>query len=288
MKEQWDESIQKEIDDFIKNNSGIYVKNTRDTYLLAINQYINLVGPLDELTNDNLDLFIQKLREQQKNKTKSIRVKIAALKSYVKYKKARKCWYKPSLLSIPLISDTPYHAVPLTSYDWYQITQLTKDHLRNACIFAVFYCTGIRVSELINVRTVDVNLDDRQIWIRKGKNNTERFVPITYKCKIMLEKYLSERTDSCEYLFITRHKKPFTTRQGIWKIIKSYCQEGDISPKISPHTFRRNFAKRLIRKGVPLEIIRVLMGHVLLKTTKIYASQDDEQMLTEYNKFYTR
>jgi len=287
MKKLWDENMQRKIDDFIDNNRGLYDENTIDTYLPAIYQYINLVGPMDELSNDNLDLFIQQLREQ-KNKTKSIRVKIAALKSYIKYQKARKCWYAPSLLRIPLIRDDPYRAVPLTKYDWYQFNQLSQDHLRNACILELFYCTGIRVSELINVRIVDVSLDERQIWIRKGKNKKARFVPITYKCRIMLEKYLSQRTDSCEYLFITRHKKPFTTRQGISKIIKNYCQEGDINPKISPHTFRRHFAKKLVKKGVPLEIIRKLVGHVLLKTTKLYAEQDDEQMLTEYNKYYTR
>jgi Site-specific recombinase XerD len=168
MKKLWDENMQRKIDDFIDNNRGLYDENTIDTYLPAIYQYINLVGPMDELSNDNLDLFIQQLREQ-KNKTKSIRVKIAALKSYIKYQKARKCWYAPSLLRIPLIRDDPYRAVPLTKYDWYQFNQLSQDHLRNACILELFYCTGIRVSELINVRIVDVSLDERQIWIRKGK-----------------------------------------------------------------------------------------------------------------------
>ena len=167
-----------------------------------------------------------------------------------------------ALLSSPLVSD------PLGN--------------RDRTMLEVLYATGLRVSELVNLRQSEVNLDQGVIRI-PGKSGRERTLPLSgaaiqalkgFSGSVRDEILLERQTD---YLFPTRRGDRMT-RQAFWHIIKRYARKAGIATELSPHTLRHAFATHLLNHGADLRVVQMLLGHSDLSTTQIYTHVARERL----------
>ncbi|HHW40234.1 MAG TPA: tyrosine-type recombinase/integrase [Syntrophomonadaceae bacterium] len=177
-----------------------------------------------------------------------------------------------NILSVDPASGIKYPKLPKTlpctfsQRELLEFFEASRSDTRDRAILEVLFTTGVRVSELINIKIEDIVWETRQIWVREGKGNKERFVMFTAECEERLKKYLATRKHDSPYLFVSRLGKPFS-RQSIYKIVKKYVQA-----KGSPHTFRHTFATYLAEKGAPQEVIALLLGHKDYNSTSIYTN----------------
>ena len=154
----------------------------------------------------------------------------------------------------------------------------------------LMYATGLRVSELINLKLQDIDLS-QDIIRTFGKGSKERVIPIGDYSKEYLEKYIYGyrgcmlKKESCEYLFLNNHGMKMT-RQGFFKIIKKIAKEKGINKDLSPHTLRHSFASHLLKYGADLRTIQELLGHSDISTTQIYTHITNEELKKNYEDFH--
>ena len=154
--------------------------------------------------------------------------------------------------------------------------------LRDRAMLEVLYASGLRVSELVNLKVEQVNM--RQGLVRcVGKGNKERLVPLGEIALDWLQRYLLEaRPDllfgsATDDLFPTRRGKAMT-RQAFWYLIKRYAKQASIIKPLSPHTLRHAFATHLLNHGADLRVVQLLLGHADLSTTQIYTHVARERL----------
>jgi integrase/recombinase XerD len=153
---------------------------------------------------------------------------------------------------------------------------------RDRAMLEVLYATGLRVSELINLKQSQVNLNQGVLRIR-GKGDRERLIPLGEESQRWVREFISgPRTEillerQSEYLFPTRRGDRMT-RQAFWHIIKRYAKKANIGGKLSPHTLRHAFATHLLNNGADLRVVQMLLGHSDLSTTQIYTHVARERM----------
>ena len=151
--------------------------------------------------------------------------------------------------------------------------------LRNIAIFEVLLSSGIRASELCNLNISDVNLNECKMLIN-GKGNKQRIAYFNHKAQIAIENYLEVRDDDIEVLFASERKKDGSRLKigSLDNIIRKIGESVNIDAH--PHKFRHTFATDLLEKGMPLEQVKVALGHENIRTTQIYAktSQKDIEM----------
>jgi integrase/recombinase XerD len=153
---------------------------------------------------------------------------------------------------------------------------------RDRTMLEVLYATGLRVSELVNLRHGQVNTTQGVIRIL-GKGNRERLIPLGEEAMRWLKDFaqgsrseilLERQTD---YLFPTRRGDRMT-RQAFWHIIKRYARKAGIAKELSPHTLRHAFATHLLNHGADLRVVQMLLGHSDLSTTQIYTHVARERL----------
>lgn len=164
--------------------------------------------------------------------------------------------------------------------------------LRDRAMIETLYATGIRVSELVNLR-LD-GLDQRLGTVRVfGKGRKERLVPLGEQALAILKDYLDNvrgtllRERRSPQVFVTARGKPFT-RQGFWKNLKRYARAAGIRRNISPHMLRHSFATHLIERGADLRSVQALLGHADISTTEIYTHVNAERLRRVYDQFHPR
>ncbi len=163
---------------------------------------------------------------------------------------------------------------------------ITKEvGLRDRAILEVLYASGMRISELLNLKVSDINLDLKAIRIR-GKGGKDRYVFLSDRAAKWLARYLEHRKHNSEWVFLN-YKGEKLTRQSVWKMIKKYAKQAGIE-KISPHTFRHSFATHLLARGAPLRYVQALLGHKALTTTEIYAHLSLAEIRKEYDRAHPK
>ncbi len=163
---------------------------------------------------------------------------------------------------------------------------------RDRTMLELLYATGLRVSELINLKQSEINLNQGVLRIR-GKGDRERLIPIGEEAQRWLREFqagsraeilLERQTD---YLFPTRRGDRMT-RQAFWHIIKRYAKKAAIKGKLSPHTLRHAFATHLLNHGADLRVVQMLLGHSDLSTTQIYTHVARERMKELHSQHHPR
>ena len=157
--------------------------------------------------------------------------------------------------------------------------------LRNACILEILYSTGIRVSELVNLKISDIDFYNKKIRVL-GKGNKERIVLFGNRCEHLLERYIKEsrvvlNKKKIEYLFLNNLGQNISVR-SIENIIDKIEKEACLKFSISPHVFRHTFATHLLDNGADLNSVKELLGHENLNTTAIYTHVSNERLRKVY------
>lgn len=164
--------------------------------------------------------------------------------------------------------------------------------IRDHAILELLYASGMRVSELVDLKFENVNLEVGYIRC-VGKGSKERLVPIGKKacgaikkyCETLSRKFVQSNTNSV--LFLSRLGKRLS-RQSIWKIIKQYGSKANIKKTIKPHTLRHSFATHLLEHGADLRSVQEMLGHADISTTQIYTHVDRERLRKVHKEFHPR
>ena len=276
---------------YIKNKN--YSNYTIDSYNKDLdNFYIYLKQNNTDIKKVNYKFlrgYLTVLYDKKYSK-KTIARNISTLKSFFKYLKKQN-----------IIESNPMNLIKTPKIDKKLPKFLNYDDLekilsipdtttflgkRNALILELLYSTGVRVSELVNIKLNDIDLSEEKILIL-GKGNKERYVLFGSKAKEKMLDYLKEKTDDSPYLIVNRYGNKITDR-GIRKILDSIILEASLSYKISPHTLRHTFATHMLDSGADIEIVRELLGHESLSTTQIYTHVTSESLKRVYSETHPR
>jgi len=223
------------------------------------------------------------------HKASSVNRKIATLRTFFKY-----------LYREGIVENNPARVIPSPKKEKHLPRFLSIDEVfnliekpdgfgflyaRDKAILELLYGCGIRVSELVALKLMDINFKEGFLKV-KGKRKKERIVPFGKKIIEALKTYLIERTllkKNSEYLFLNKFGSPLSDR-GVRNIIAKYAKESKISGKISPHTLRHTFATHLLQAGADLRDIQELLGHKNLSSTQVYTHLDLTHLLEIYEK----
>jgi integrase/recombinase XerD len=163
---------------------------------------------------------------------------------------------------------------------------------RDQAMLEVLYATGLRVSELVGLKVLSINLEAGYVRTL-GKGSKERAVPMGMKAMASVKEYISSgrlrlaKGGSSPYLFLNFRGRPMT-RQGFWKIIKKYGRVAGIKKKITPHGIRHSFASHLLEAGADLRSVQVMLGHADISTTQIYTHVTRERLKEIHEKCHPR
>ena len=154
--------------------------------------------------------------------------------------------------------------------------------LRDRTMLELMYASGLRVSELVLLKSVEVGMNEGVLRVT-GKGNKTRMIPFGEEARSWIERYLKEaratilngKTDDA--LFVTALGGPMT-RQMFWTLIKKYALRADINAPLSPHTMRHAFATHLLNHGADLRVVQLLLGHADISTTQIYTHVARERL----------
>lgn len=173
-----------------------------------------------------------------------------------------------------------------------RIPSSTKFEVRDKAMLELLYSSGMRVSEIINLKLNDIDLDEKLIRFI-GKGDRERITPVGDVAILFLEKYLKtarykiEKELKSDYVFLNKDGKKIT-RQGFWKIIKKYAKRAGLEKNIYPHIFRHSFATHMLERGADLRIVQELLGHSSISTTEIYTNVTKKHIKEVYFRYHPR
>ncbi len=164
--------------------------------------------------------------------------------------------------------------------------------MRDRAMLEVLYATGIRVSEIIGLTLLDVNLP--LSYIRCQNNKKARIIPMGATCRQAVEKYIHNTRQQfireniqTDVLFLNYQGKPLT-RQGFWKIVKAYAKQAQIDKEITPHMLRHSFASHMVQNGADLNAVKEMMGHSDIVSTQRYLNHGNHKIKEEYLKAHPR
>lgn len=270
-----------------------YSSNTIASYkrdLLKLDSFLN--KDIKKITEDDIKKYLKYLTESKESK-KTIARNISALRSFYKFLMIEKIVKNNPMENIEL--PRLNKALPKT-LDEEDIDKLLDINLvdafsyRNKAMLELMYATGLRVSELTNLKVHDVDFD-MALLRTMGKGSKERIIPIGDYALEYLKKYLLEyrstmlKKEYNDYLFLNNHGKQMT-RQGFFKILRKLADEKGIDKDFSPHTLRHSFATHLLNHGADLRSIQELLGHSDIATTQIYTHVSNRQLRENYDEYH--
>lgn len=275
-------------------------QNTLDAYMGDLRDFQAFLSErgirLEAASNTDVVGYLLKLREDGRSSA-TINRKIASVRLFYKYLKMRS-----------IIKENPADNIKSTHVEKKEIEYLTiaevdrllsipDDSLkgkRDRAILEVLYATGIRVSELVNVKVSDVNMRMGFVSLT-GDVGRARIVPLGRPARAALEEYIygvrkglvRDENNNEDALFVNYHGKKLT-RQGLWKIIKEYAAKANIENKITPQTLRHSFAVHMVQNGADLKSLQELLGHEDISATQIYLSVTKNRIKDVYDKTHPR
>ncbi|MCB0309115.1 MAG: site-specific tyrosine recombinase XerD, partial [Bdellovibrionales bacterium] len=274
--------------------------HTLEAYQRDIEQFhifcktnINALSP-DDVSLKNIETFISFLR-CQKLSARTILRKLSALRSFFKY-----CFDEALTKNNPaakIAHRKSDYALPRSFSEKQMDTLLqipsskTLLGLRDRALLELFYASGVRASELINLKIIDLNIEESYVRVM-GKRSKERLVPIGDQSLSCLTDYFEKsRPLLCKkqlkpWIFLN-HNGNKLSRQGVWSIVKKQSTLAGIK-RASPHMLRHSFATHLLESGADLRSIQMMLGHESLSTTQIYTHVSKRHLHQEYNRHHPR
>ncbi|MAV64036.1 MAG: site-specific tyrosine recombinase XerD [Candidatus Marinimicrobia bacterium] len=168
-----------------------------------------------------------------------------------------------------------------------------KQGFRDRAMLYLLYSCGLRVSELINLKLINLMLDEEFLRFI-GKGEKERYVPIGEVALQSLKDYLNDvrpkllkKGDSLGFLFLNNRGTKIS-RMSLWKIVKKYSKLAQINKDVTPHIFRHSFATHLIEGGASLRVVQEMLGHSDISSTQIYTHLDRKSLKKVHSKYHPR
>ena len=272
-------------------------KNTLNAYrsdLIRLSRYLEKTSLL-EVQQADIQKFLAVLLAEGNKSSSSARV-LSTLRRFFRYQiRERRISNDPCAQVL-----SPKQGRPLPkSLSEQHVTDLLEAPdvqnalgLRDRAMLETLYATGLRVTELVNLTLLEINLDVGVIRI-VGKGNKERLVPMGEQAVDWVQRYLNEsradllKSRSSDALFVTTRGAKMT-RQAFWYLIKKYALRAGINQDLSPHTLRHAFATHLINHGADLRSVQMLLGHADLSTTQIYTHIARERLQSMHAQHHPR
>lgn len=285
-------------EDYLTNEKKASI-NTRSSYLRDIRQFSTYLLSQDNINltdanEEDLEGYIQALRSNGKSAATVSRC-IASLKNF--YAVLLTKGFIEECPTGTLVPDKITHKLPeiLTSQEVELLLEQPETTDMKGCrdkaMLELLYATGIRVTELITLRMNDVNLSSGVI--RCITHDKERLIPIYSVAVTALRDYITRvrpqmiANENEEFLFVNVNGEPMS-RQGFWKIIKSYQVKSNIHKNITPHTLRHSFAAHLLENGADLHSLQEMLGHADISSTQIYSQVVKNSLHEVYTKTHPR
>ena len=275
-------------------------KNTIESYSRDVQKFIvylekNNCSDVSRITNLDIISFLVEIKSQGLS-SKSTGRNLSALRMFFKFLVQEGFLEGDPAINIesPKIRSSLPSVLSIAEVD----SLLSKPDvktlrgLRDRTMLELLYATGVRVSELVNLKLTSINLDVGYI-IAFGKGSKERIVPLGDTSKYFLKEYLTNGRPAHEkgmvssFLFLNPSGKKFS-REGFWKMLKRYGLKAGIIKKLSPHTLRHSFATHLLERGADLRSVQIMLGHVDIATTQIYTHITQERLKKIHKQYHPR
>ncbi|MCA9766311.1 MAG: site-specific tyrosine recombinase XerD [Carnobacterium sp.] len=276
-------------------------KNTIESYMRDIKTYLIFLEKNQLTTWDTIDRyailsFLQQLKEEQKSAGSIIRM-VSSLRQFHQFLRQEKIATVDPMTHI----DTPKKAQTLPKVlSIKEVENLIEtpdtSHtlgIRDRAMLEVMYATGLRVSELTELKLDDLHLSLGLIQTI-GKGEKERILPLGDLAVQWTQTYLDHSRNRLErpsqrskYVFLNHHGRKLT-RQGVWKNLKILVKKSGIEKEVTPHTLRHSFATHLLENGADLRTVQELLGHSDISTTQIYTHISTHRMSMVYKTYHPR
>lgn len=287
--------------EFIKLEKGLS-ENTVSAYKRDITQYFSFLEKIGKnihtVTPQDITEFLWKLKEKNLKST-SIYRKSSCITQFHKF-----------LLLEDITKNNPieFLAKPKLQRKLPQVLTVEEvekilnfipknkfNDIRNKAMVEVLYATGMRVSELVNLKFDQIDLTNKYIRVI-GKGNKERIVLLNNKSiqalkewvKIREKKFSKKNLGGYDnYVFLSKLGKPIS-RIDFWEQLKNYVKQAGITKNVSPHTLRHSFATHMLKYGADLRVVQELLGHADISTTQIYTHIDKQHLKEIHKKYHPR
>ena len=271
----------------LSKNTALAYKTDLKTFLKYLEE--NNIK-LEDVSHQNITDFLWYLK-QKGLKISSIYRMTEAVRQYYKF------LVLESVIKINPSENLLSPKIPMTLPDMLTVKEVDLllnsvngsdiQSLRNRTMLELLYATGLRVSELVNLKFDNINIDEKFVRII-GKGNKERLIPFTEKAQMYLKIYLNNRQKSkSDYVFLTRLGKPIS-RIEFWRQLKNIAIAAGITKKISPHTLRHSFATHILSAGADIRFVQEMLGHSSISTTQIYTHLTNEHVKQQHQKYHPR
>jgi integrase/recombinase XerD len=281
-------------------------ENTIDAYRGDIDKFFSYlldkkIHSIKNVNKDTVSAFLKHLynsgsKSNQQFSNKSVSRYISSLRSFFKFLESEKAVdvnpleytdspktsrVLPDVLSVEEIEKI--FSLPDTE---------SKLGLRDKALMETMYASGLRVSEVINLRIGDIFFDEGFLRIT-GKGSKERIVPVGKSALKSINEYIKgsrellKKHKSEDYVFLN-FRGGKLSRMGVWDIIKKYCGKAKIEKDVHPHTLRHSFATHLLQGGADIRAIQEMLGHSDISTTQIYTHVDKSYLIEVHKTFHPR
>lgn len=281
------------ISDFINFiNKKNYSYNTYISYLNDLYYfYMYINKDLTKVNEDDIRNYLTYLNDKKEHSS-SIRRKISSLKSFYKFLYNNDYMSKKDYPLLKIVMPKQEKKLPKFLY-YNELLEIIhesskdKDGIRDRLIIEMLYATGVRISELVNIKTSDIDFNSRRIRVM-GKGSKERIVYYGEYAEEILKEYLDTHPkNEYNYLFMNNRGEQITDR-GVRYIIDNIMKRLSIKTHVTPHVLRHSFATDMLNNGCDIKVVQELLGHSSLRATEIYTHVTNESIKKVYYECFPR
>ena len=279
MSDNFREYVKKEIDNFREHLRGEKKsENTINEYSLIVRQMLKyLKKRAEDITFGDLNKYKMYLSTRRKYSKNSLYLAVKAIRAYFRFKGLDTA---DKLKSPKRPKQMPKY---LSEDEVKRLLEAAKENPRDYAIVSLLAYSGLRVSELCNLKLEDVDFSGRIIYVRSGKGDRDRIVVVSPHVIDAIQDYLLTRDNDMEYIFSSQ-KSERISRVQVFRLVKKYAKKAGIKKEVTPHVLRHTLATTLLRRGVDIRFIQQFLGHSSVATTQIYTHVDDAMLKSVYDK----
>ena len=264
-----------------------YSENTINSYITELKEFYNYKNNILKITKGDILKFIE-LESKRKN-DKSIAHLLTVLRNFYNYLEKEDIIKEnpTSNISLPKLKKTLPNVLSVEdTLNLLDINLNTKKNYRDKAMLELMYSSGLRVSELINIKMSEIDLVNATVIVN-GKGSKERIVPIGEYALYFIKEYLNNSRNKLlknkvnDYLFLNNRGEKIS-RQSFFKTLQKLKLDKNINTSFSPHTIRHSFATHMLENGADLRSIQTLLGHSNISTTQIYTHVSTKTKLDNY------